>query len=185
MERIQADEGFVRRRGIVITQLGEIELTEIAVDAVLVGALAVRREVLADDFGSAEIREAQADDAERVGDAALIAFFMSRIEVVADRHLVIEQRDVLVQRLVVELLFVERPSELVQRELVVVRACSQGDDRRVRALRIAEFSAREEVLGATELHFVDVSGAGIRSDQPLHRPHRIFGASQLVVRAGL
>ena len=82
-----------------------------------------------DDLSAAEIREAQADDAERVGDAALVALLVLRIEVVADRDLVIEQRDVLVQRLVVELLLVERPAELVQGQLVVVGAAPQSDDR--------------------------------------------------------
>src|SRR5437762_1807010 len=118
MQRVLFNEGRVNSGCILVTPLLEIELAEILVDPILVCATAVAREILLEDFAPAEIREALADHAEGVGNATLILLFVTLVEVVADRELVIEQRDVLVQRLVVELLLVERPTELVESELV-------------------------------------------------------------------
>ena len=117
-------------------------------------------EVLADDFRAAEVREAQADDLERIRDPALLFLFVRRVEVVAGRDLVVEQREVLVQRFFVELLLVERPAELVERELVVLGARAHVDDRGIGALRIAIFLPGEEVLGSPELHLVEVRERG-------------------------
>ena len=185
MQRVLRDERVVRLGGVVIAQLRQVVLAEVAVDAVLVAALAVRAEVLLHGFRTAEVREAQADDVERVGDAPLVALFVLGVEVVADRNLVVEQRDVAVQRLVVHLLLVERPAELVERELVVLGHRAHLDDRLVRAFGVAKLLAREEVLGAAEVHFVEILRARISSGQLLHDLHRFDGASQLVVSARL
>ena len=120
MQRVLRDECLVRLGGVVIAQLRQVVLAEVAVDAILVTALAIRAEVLLHGFRPAEVREAEADDVEGVGDASLVTLFVLSVEVVADRDFVIEQRDVSVQRLVVKILFVERPAELVERELVVL-----------------------------------------------------------------
>ena len=75
------------------------------------------------------------------------------------RYLVVEQREVLVQGLLVEVLLVQRPAELVERELVVFGRRSDGDDGRVGSLGVTEFLVGEEVLGAAELDFIDVARA--------------------------
>jgi hypothetical protein len=86
-----------------------------------------------------------------------------------------------VQGLLVEILLVERPPELVESELVV-RGLGPAGDRRIGVLGVAIFSAREEVLAAPELHFVEVLGIRIRADQALHGFHGLFGAAEFVVR---
>ena len=122
MQRMQLDERVVGCRRVLVAKLLEVELAKIAVDAVLVAAAALCREVLLTHFGAAEVREAQADDVKRVRDAPLVVFLVLLVEVVADGDLVIEQRHVSVQRFLVELLLVESPAELVQGQLVVFRA---------------------------------------------------------------
>ena len=180
---IVVDEGLVHRRGIFVAQLAEVELAKIAVDLVGIAAMPVIGEVLVDDLGPAEVGEAQAHDAEGVRHAVLLVFLVSFIEVVADRLAIIEHRHVLVQRLFVELLLVERPAELVQPQLVVGRGASHGDDRAVRALRVHVFLAHEVVLAAAEVHLVDVPGVGILGDQAIHDLHGFVGLPDLVVGA--
>ena len=75
--------------------------------------------------------------------AAFVVLLVRLIEVVADRHLVIEEGHVLVQRLLVELLLVERPPELVERQLVIRGAGTQADDGRIGGLGIAEAAIAE------------------------------------------
>ncbi len=70
--------------------------------------------------GPPRFERLEADDLEGILDAALLFLFVRRIEVVAARYLVIEQGEVPVQRFFVELLLVQSPSELVERELVVL-----------------------------------------------------------------
>src|SRR5205807_4444650 len=88
----------------------------------------------------------------------------------------------LLQGLLVEVLLVERPSELIESELVEREGVAQFDDARIGALGVAEASAREEVLAPPELHFVEVGGMRIRANQALHCLDGLFGAAELVVR---
>jgi hypothetical protein len=185
VQRVLGHERVVALRSVVIAQLRQVVLAEVAVDAILVAALALAREVLLHGFRTAEVREAEADDVERVGDAPLVAFIVLRVEVVADRDLVVEQRDVPMQRLVVHFLLVERPAELVERELVVLGDRAHLDDRLVRALGIAILLAREEVLGAAEMDFVEILRTRIGGDELLHHLHRLDRAPELVVRTRL
>ena len=185
VERIELDERAVDLGGILIPPLLEIELAELAIDAILVGAVAVRREVFADDVGSTEIRETETRDLEGVLDSTLLGGLVLRIEVVAARYLVVEQREILVQGLLVKVLLVQRPAELVERELVVFGGRSDGDDGRVGILGVTVFLAGEEVFGAAELDFIDVAGARIRGDELLHDFHGFSRAPEFVIRAGL
>src|SRR2546429_6044796 len=88
----------------------------------------------------------------------------------------------LLQGLLVEVLLVERPSELIESELVELGGVAQFDDARIGALGVAEASAREEVLAPPELHFVEVRGMRIRTNQALHCRDGLFGAAEFVVR---
>ncbi len=182
VERIERDESLERLRRVVVPQLGQVVLAEVAVDAVLVGATPEAGEVLPDGLRPAEVAEAQADDSKGIGDAALVFLFVRLIEAVTDRHLVVEQRHVLLQGLFVQILLVERPPELVEAEFVVRRAGAQAGDRRIGSLGIAIFSAGEEVLAPPELHFGGMLGMWIRPDQALHGGHGLFGPAQLLVR---
>ena len=129
VERIKRDESLVRLRRVVVAQLAEIVLAKIGVNAVLIGAIPELGEVLLHGLRPAEVAEAQADDSEGIGDAAIVVLIVRLIEVVTDRYLVVEQGHVLLQSLLVELLLVERPSELVESELVVRGGGAQVDDR--------------------------------------------------------
>src|SRR5437016_14675033 len=95
--------------GVLIPARRQVEFSEVAVDSVLVGSMSAGAEVRADHVGTAEIREAQADDLEGVLDAPLLGLGVLRIEVVAALDLVVEEGEVAVQSLVVELLLVQRP----------------------------------------------------------------------------
>ena len=164
MEWIKRYEGFVRLRRIVIAELAEIVLTETRINAVLIGAIPELGEVFRQGLRPAEVAEAQTDHSERIRDTAIIVLIMRLIEVVTDRYLVVEQGNILSQGLLVEVLLVERPSEFIERELVELGGGSQFDDARIGALGVAEASAREEVLAAPELHFVEVRGVRIRAN---------------------
>ena len=129
VERIERDESLERLRRIVVAQLGQVVLAKIAVDAVLVVAAPEGGEELTNGRRPAEVAEAQADDSKGIGDAAVVVLIVRLIEVIADRHLVVEQRHVPLQGLLVEILLVERPPELVEAELIVRRAAAQADDR--------------------------------------------------------
>src|SRR5206468_10307899 len=107
----------------------QVVLAKIAVNAVLVGAPPETGEELRDGLRPSEVAEAQADDAKGIGDAAFVVLGVRLIEVVPGRYLVVEQRHVLVQGVLVEILLVERPPELVEGELVVLGMSAQTDDR--------------------------------------------------------
>src|SRR5437879_6969123 len=107
---------------------------------------------------------------------------MPLIEVVTDRYLVVEQGNILLQSVLVEVLLVERPSELIESELVKLGGGAQADDARIGASGGAVALAREEVRAPPELHFVEVRGMRIRADQALHCLDGLFGAAELVVR---
>src|SRR6266567_1944398 len=85
------------------------------------------------------------------------------------------------QSVLIEFLLVERPPDLIERELVVRGLGTQVDDRRIGVLGIAVFSARKEVLTPTELHLVVVLGMRIRADQLLHGFHGLISAAEFVV----
>ncbi len=183
--RVLRHEQAVGLGRVVVTKLSEVELAQVRVDAVFVVAAPVFREVLAHDVGPAEVGEAEAYDPERVRDPPLFVFRVLLLEVVARGNLVIEQRHEPMLRLVVEILLVERPAELVERELVVRGVGTEPDDRRVGRFGLAEFPAREVELATPVLHLVVVSRMRIRGDEALHRLHGFFGPPQLVVRARL
>src|SRR6266705_6867956 len=182
VERIERDESLERLRRVVVPQLGQVVLPEVAVDAVLVGAAPEGGEELPKGRRPAEVAEAQTDDSKGIGDATLVVLFVRLIEVVTDRYLVVEQRHVLLQGLLVKILLVERPPELVESELVILGVGAQAGDRRIGSLGIAIFSAGEEVLAPPELHFGGMLGLWIRPDQALHGRHGLFGPAQLLVR---
>src|SRR5207302_8331006 len=156
VEGIKRDESLVRLRRVVVAQLAEVMLAKIAVNAVLIGAIPELGEVLLQGLWPAEVAEAQADDSEGIRDAAIVVLIVRLIEVVTDRYFVIEQGDVLLQGLLVELLLVERPPELVERQLVELGGRAPGGDPGIGALGVAVASAREEVLAPPELHLVEV-----------------------------
>src|SRR5206468_3369290 len=131
VERIERYESLVRLRRVVVAQLGKVVLAKIAVNTIHIGATPESGEVLLNGRRPAEVVKAQADDSKSVGDATLLVLLVRLIEVVTDRYLVVEQRHVLLQGLVVEILLVERPAELVESELVVLGAGSHTDDRRI------------------------------------------------------
>ena len=185
MQGMQTDEGLVDHRGVVVAELLEVELAELAVDAIFVATLPVLCEVRFDGLGAAEAGEAEADDPKGVGDAPLANLVLRPIEVVSDRNLVVEQRDVLVESVVVKLLLVERPAELVQGQLVVFRGRSPPGDGRIGLLRSEELLTREELLGSSELHLVRVSRRRVRFEQSFDDRYGFVGPSQLVVRASL
>src|SRR5260370_1355207 len=113
VERIKRYESFVRLRRIVVAQLAEIMLAKTGVNAVLIGAIPELGEVLRHGLLPAEVAEAQADHSERIRDTAIAVLIMLLIEVVTDRYLVVEQGNILLYSLLVEVLLVERPSELI------------------------------------------------------------------------
>ena len=102
------------------------------------------------------------------------------IEVVAAGDLVIEQRDVLIERLFVELLLVEGPAELVEGELVELRHGTARGDGAVRLFGVEVATAREEILGAAKLNFVDVARPGVRGDQLVDHLDGAVGLAELV-----
>src|ERR1700757_1543299 len=106
---------------------------------------------------------------------------MRLIEVVTDGYLVVEQGNITLQSLFVEFLLVERPSELIESQFVELGSGSQLDNARISALGVAVAPAREEVLAAPELDFVEVRGMRIRANQALHCIDGLFGAAELVV----
>src|SRR5260221_3130334 len=169
VERIKRYEGFIRLGRIVVAQLAEIVLAKTGVNAVLIGAIPELGELLLHGLRPAEVAKAQADHSERIRDTAIAVLIMLLIEVVTDRYLVVEQGNILLQSLLVEFLLVERPSELVESELVELGSSSQFHDIRISALGVAVASAREEILAQPELHFVDLSGMWIRASHTLHR----------------
>src|SRR5712664_104159 len=182
VERIKRYESFVRLRRIVVAQLAEIVLAKTGVNAVLIGAIPELGEVFLHGLRPAEVAEAQADHSERIRYTAIIVLIMPLIEVVTDRYLVVEQGNILLHGLLVEVLLVERPSELIESELVKLGGGAQADDARIGALGVAVASAREEVLAPPELHFVEVRGMRIRADYALHGLDGLVGAAELVVR---
>src|SRR6266436_5169516 len=117
VERIKRYESFVRLRRIVVAQLAEIVLAKTGVNAVLIGAIPELGEVLLHGLRPAQIAEAQADHSERIRYTAIVVLIMPLIEVVTDRYLVVEQGKILLYSLLVEVLLVERPSELIESEL--------------------------------------------------------------------
>ena len=185
MVRIQRHKRFVDRGGVLITELDQVELREVAVHPVLIGLVSVGGEVRADHVGPADIREAQADDLKGILDAPLLGVGVLRIEVIAALDLVVEEREVPLQSLLVELLLVQRPSQLVERELVVLGAGPAVRDRRIRALRVPIFPRNEEMLGAAELHLVSEARVRILAAQLLHDFQRRLGLPELVIGARL
>src|SRR6202021_1652736 len=129
--------------------------------------------------------EAQADDLEGILDAPLLGLGMLRIEVIAALDLVVEECEEAGQSLLVELLLVQRPSQLVERELVVPRAAPAVGNCRVRSLRLTIFLCDEKALRAPELHLVREARARIFTDQLLHDSQGLLALPQLVVGARL
>src|SRR5882757_8052420 len=164
VERIKRYETFVRLRRIVVAELAEIVLTETGINALLIGAIPELGEVFRHGLRPAEVAEAQADHPERIRNTPIVVLIMFLIEVVTDRYFVVEQANILLYSLLVEFLLVERPSELVESELIELGGGAPFDDARIGALGVAEASAREEVLAPPEVRFVEVRGMRIRMD---------------------
>ena len=181
--RVQCDEAPVDGRRVVVAALRQIELGEVAIHAVFVTAMTVRREVLVDHLGSAEVRETQAHHLQRIVDPLRLFLFVLRVEVVAGRDFVVEQREVLVQRLFVELLLVQRPAELVERQFVERRRAAHRDHGFVGRFCVRVLAPHEEVLAAAEIHFVDVFRLRVLGDQPVDDVLRVVGRAELVVSA--
>ena len=68
MLRVERNERLVCARGVLVAELLEVELAEVAVDTALVGAGTLYSEVRGDRLGASDARETQADDAEGVLD---------------------------------------------------------------------------------------------------------------------
>jgi hypothetical protein len=84
---VERYESLVGLGRVVISQLAEIMLAEVVVNAIFVGAISEVCVVILDGVRSAEVAEAQTDDSIGVGDAAFIFLFVRLIEVVTDRYL--------------------------------------------------------------------------------------------------
>src|SRR5215467_12247273 len=181
VQRIKNYESFVRLCRIVVAQLVEIVLTKTGVNTVLIGPIPELGEILRDGLRPSEVAEAQADHSERIRDTAIVFLIMRLIEVVTDGYLVVEHGNVLLQSFFVEFLLVERPSELIESQFIILGGGAQPDDAGIGSLRVAEASAGEEVLAPPELYFVEVRGMRIRTDQALHCLDGLVGATELVV----
>ncbi len=101
MERMERYESVVCLCGVIVAQFRQIVLAKIAVNAVFIGSALGAGEVLLDRIRPAEVAEAQADGPRSIGDAAFVLFLVLLTEVVAGRHLIIEQRHVSLQGLLV------------------------------------------------------------------------------------
>ena len=188
VQGVELDERPVGGSGVVVAKLLEVELAKAAVDVVLVAPAPARREVLLHGRGAAQVGEAEADDAVGVGDPTLltfVTFVTGPIEVVPGGDLVIEQSDVLVERLLVEFLLVERPTELVQGVLVVLGSHAHAGDRCVGLLGVEVLAPDEEVFGPPELDLVYVPGVRVLGDQLFDHGDRLVVAPQFVVGARL
>ncbi len=183
--RVERDERLVGARGVLIAELLEVELAEVVVDEVFVAAVAVRREVRRDGVGASDVRETQTQDAESVGDASTRIFVFGLSEVVSGRDLVVEQRDVLVQRLFVQLLLVERPAELVERELVEPGRGAALCDRAVGFFGVDVAASREEVLRAPKPNLIYAARVRVLGDQSFGYGDRLVGSAELVEGARL
>ena len=164
----------------------QVELREVAVHPVLVGSVSVGGEVRADHFRTADIREAQADDLKGVLDAPLLGLGVLRIEVIAALDLVVEEGEVPLQSLWVELLLVQRPSQLVERGLVVLGAGSRRPTIAVYALSASRYflamkkcSARRNCTSSANRE------RGYSACQLLHDFHGRLRLPQLVIGARL
>src|SRR5262249_82466 len=119
VERIELYESLESLCRVVVAQLVEVVVAKIVVNAVFIRTIPELGVVILGGVGPAEVTEAQADDAIGIGNASFVFFLVLLIEVITRRHFVIEQGHVVVQGLFVQVLLVERPAKLVERELIV------------------------------------------------------------------
>jgi hypothetical protein len=226
VEGMQLSEGTIDLGRVVVAQLAQEELAEVAVDPVFVAAVAVGGVILVDDLRSAQVGEGQAHHAEGVRHAAVIVLVglgfpggvggrhvdgrdrgarlpveiailgglfiagpvgircllgQHPVEVVAHGLLVVQERHEPVQGFLVEVLLVERPAQLVQSQLVELRAGTDGDHGRVGLFGLQILLPHEEVLGAAEVHLVSVVRVAVVVDEPVHDLHGLVRLAKLVV----
>ena len=103
----------------MIPELAQVKLSEVAINLVRIAPRAVRRKIVIDDLGPANVRQAETDDSKRIRHAVPIAVFVISIEVIADRQPIIEHRNVPVQGLLVEFLLVQSPAHFIQSQFEV------------------------------------------------------------------
>ncbi len=113
VERIALDECVVRSRGIAVAAFFEIKLAEIAVNAILIIALAMCIKIFHYGFRTVQIRKAQADDTEGVIHTLAGKIVLGLGEIVPFGHLVIQQRNEARQCVFIKFLLVIGPTELV------------------------------------------------------------------------
>ncbi len=140
-------------------------------------------EVLINNLRTAQVRETQADHPKSVGDPMLVIRLEIRLEVVANGQAIVEHRHVLVQRLFVHLLLVQRPTLFVERQLVIGRLCTHGDDGCIRLFGIQIFLADEEIFATTKMNLINVLGERVLADQAIHDRHGLIRLTDLVVGA--
>ena len=183
VERIALDERLVGGRRVRVTALLQIVVAEIAVDIHLIGALAVLAEKVHHGVRPAGAGEGQTDDTEGVVDALALDVAAALVEVVPGRDPVVQHAGKPGQRLVIQLLLVERPAELVQGDFVIGGDRPEIDDELVGLFGIDVFLAGEEILATPELHLVEILRARVVLDDPRHDGHRFLDAAQLFVGA--
>jgi hypothetical protein len=181
VERVTFDERAVCGRGIAVAAFVEIEFAEVAVNTVLIAALAVFFKVIHHGIGAAKIREALADDPEGVVHTLLFLVVFGLGKIIPRRYLVIQKRDEQRQALLIELLLVEGPAELVQGELVERRTDAHIRDALVGCFRIEITLAGKEVFGPPELHLIEVAGMREIAHQQVHDRHGLFDLPQFLI----
>ena len=183
VERIPAHEGIVGGAGVGISAFVKEIFAEIAVNAVLVGALAMAGEVFHHRVCSAEVGKTQADDAEGVLRALAFRLIFGLFKVVSHGNLVIQQRNESIQSLFIELLLVERPAQFIQSQIVVERTDTNIDDARIGIFGIQVAFVRKEVFRTPELHFIDVTGPGEFAHYAVHDLHGLPGPAKFLISA--
>jgi hypothetical protein len=76
VQRVEPDEGLVGRCSVVVAELLEVELAEVAVDAILVAPMSVRGEILLHGLRATEAGEAETDDSIGVRNPALVVLIL-------------------------------------------------------------------------------------------------------------
>ena len=108
-------------------------------------------------------------------------FFIYLVEIVADRQPVIEHRDIVVQSLFVEILFVQGPPQFVPGQFVVIRARTHSNDRSISVFRVEILFPDEVILTASKINFIQIFRVRVFGDQPVHYRHRFVGLTNLIV----
>jgi hypothetical protein len=145
-----------------------------------------RGEVLLRSLAAAELREGQADDAQRIAGQLLLAGALDRglgVGQLAGRQLAREDRHEYVERGLVVRLAVLRPAVLVLGRLEERRRAAEVEHVLVLDRGLVELADLEQHLGAAEVRVVDVLGLRIILDQTRERLLGLARLADVLVRA--